>query len=63
MRKRDRGSEAEYARRVLSLRVRGLRYSIPACLQALRLSVPDVRLHSAGHDAYVTHLIYEALQC
>lgn len=51
-----------YARRVLGIRAPGLKYSIPACLRELRIQTGSSHLHDAGNDAYVTHLIFEALQ-
>lgn len=52
----------DYADRVLSRRVAGLRYAIPVCVTELRIKVDTSWLHDASHDAYVTHLIFQALQ-
>lgn len=51
-----------YTRRVLGIHTSGLKYSVPACLQALGIQVDPSHLHDAGNDAYATHLIFEALQ-
>jgi DNA polymerase III epsilon subunit-like protein len=53
---------ATYTRRVLGIRTPGLKYSVPACLQALGVKVDPSHLHDASNDAYATHLIFEALQ-
>jgi len=52
----------DYADRVLSRRVAGLRYAIPTCVTELRITEDTSRLHDASHDAYVTHLIFQALR-
>lgn len=51
-----------YANRVLSVRVRGLSYSVEHCIADLRIQTKDLALHDASNDAYVTHLIFQALQ-
>ena len=51
-----------YTRRVLGTRAPGLKYSISVCLQALGIQTGGSRLHDASCDAYLTHLIFEALQ-
>ena len=51
-----------YARRVLGIRAPGLKYSVPTCLRELRIQADGSRLHEAATDAYLTHLIFEALQ-
>jgi DNA polymerase III epsilon subunit-like protein len=51
-----------YAERVFSIRAPGLKYSIPKCLEELGIVVGALQLHDAGHDAYLTHLIFQALQ-
>ncbi|UCC29767.1 MAG: 3'-5' exonuclease [Phycisphaerales bacterium] len=60
--KRDNESFKVYADRVLSRRVTGLKYSIPACLKELRIKPGPGQLHDASQDAYLTHLIFHALQ-
>ncbi len=55
-------SSKAYADRVLSVRARGLRYSIPTCVAELGIKASTARLHDAGEDAYMTHLIFEILQ-
>ncbi len=51
-----------YADRVLSIRAPGLKYSIPTCLADLGIEAGTARLHDASHDAYLTHLIFQALK-
>ncbi len=51
-----------YADRVLSQRVRGLKYAIPACISKLNIKVDASNIHDASEDAYLTHLIFQALQ-
>lgn len=54
-------SHSDYASRILSMRVAGLKYSLPTCLRALGISVPSSTLHDASADAYATHRVYQAL--
>jgi len=51
-----------YTQRVLGIRAPGLKYSVPACLRELRIQAGGSQLHDAASDAYLTHLIFEALQ-
>lgn len=60
--KRPSESHQDYANRVLSIRAPGLRYSIAACTRELMIPTDGTDLHDAGQDAYVTHLIYQALR-
>jgi DNA polymerase III epsilon subunit-like protein len=60
-RRPDENFEA-YTRRVLGIRAPGLKYSVPACLRELRIQAGGSQLHDAGSDAYLTHLIFEALR-
>ena len=62
MRKEPRESHQDYAHRVLSIRSAGLKYSVGACMRALDIRADTAGLHNAGHDAYLTHLIFQALQ-
>ena len=55
-------SPRDYAHRVLSIPVKGLKYAIPVCVRELGIDVELPKRHSAMHDAYATHLIYEALK-
>lgn len=55
-------SHQDYANRVLSIRVAGLKYSVEACVRALGIEADMTALHGASQDAYVTHLIFQALQ-
>jgi len=55
-------SHQDYANRVLSIRVAGLRYSIKTCLAELGIELDGSGLHDAGTDAYAAHLIFEALE-
>ena len=55
-------SPRAYADRVFSIRAYGLRYAIPTCLAELGIDPGPARLHDASQDAYVTHLIFQALQ-
>jgi len=55
-------SHQDYANRILSVRAFGLKYSVEACVQALGIQSDTRGLHSAGQDAYLTHLIFRALQ-
>lgn len=55
-------SPHDYAVRVLSTRVKGLKYSVEACLEALAIEADKSRMHDASDDAYLTHLIFEALR-
>ena len=55
-------SHQEYANRVLSIRVAGLRYSVETCLDEFGVELDASTLHDAGRDAYATHLILEALE-
>jgi len=48
-------------RRVLSMRVRGLKFAIPVCLHQLGIADDHVVAHEAESDAYSTHLIYQRL--
>ncbi len=60
--KRDAESHRAYATRVLETRAPGLKFAIPACLDALGLKLDKSRLHDASTDAYATHLIFQALR-
>ena len=60
--KRDDESFKVHANRVLSRRVAGLKFSIPACLKELRIKPGPGQLHDASQDAYLTHLIFQALR-
>ena len=55
-------SPRDYAVRVLSTRVKGLRYSVETCLETLAIEADKSEMHDASEDAYLTHLIFEALQ-
>jgi len=55
-------SHQDYAHRVLSIRSAGLKYSAEACMRTLGIRADTAGLHSAGDDAYLTHLIFQALQ-
>lgn len=55
-------SHREYANRVLSIRVAGLRYSIKTCVGELGIELDASTLHDASRDAYATHLILETLE-
>lgn len=55
-------SHREYAIRVLSARIAGLKYSVEACLEALAIDADRSGMHAASEDAYLTHLIFEALR-
>ena len=52
----------QYTDRVLAIRAPGLKYSLSACLAALGIRAESTRLHEAGSDAYLTHLIFETLK-
>jgi DNA polymerase III epsilon subunit-like protein len=62
MRKQSSEGHRAYATRVLSRPVRGLRYSVSECVRVLRIPTTGEDLHKAGRDAYLTHLIFAALQ-
>lgn len=62
MPKEPRESHQDYAHRVLSIRSAGLKYSVEACMRTLSIRADEAGLHSAGDDAYLTHLIFQALQ-
>ncbi len=62
MRQSQRENAGAYAERVLSIPVRGLKYSIPACVRELAINVDSLNRHDAANDAYLTHLIFQALQ-
>jgi len=55
-------SPKAYADRVFSVRAPGLKYSVPTCLAELGIGSGTAQLHNASHDAYLTHLIFEALR-
>ncbi|MBP7937821.1 MAG: 3'-5' exonuclease [Phycisphaerae bacterium] len=55
-------SHEEYANRVLSIPVAGLKYSLPVCIEELGIALPTDNLHDAGRDCHATHLIYEELK-
>lgn len=57
-----RESHQDYAHRVLSIRAPGLKYAVAACMRALGIKAETAGLHDAGQDAYLTHLIFQALQ-
>jgi DNA polymerase III epsilon subunit-like protein len=61
MLKDPRETHETYARRVLCIRAAGLKYSVEACLRALGIKIDATRLHDSGQDAYLTHLIFQAL--
>lgn len=52
----------DYAMRVLSTRVKGLKYSVETCLDVLTIKADKSGMHDASEDAYLTHLIFEALR-
>jgi len=52
----------QYTDRVLAIRAPGLKYSLPTCLASLGIQAGETRLHQAGDDAFLTHLIFEALK-
>lgn len=62
LRRRPQESHQDYANRVFSIHVAGLRYSVEACMRALDIRADLAGRHTAGHDAYLTHLILQALQ-
>ena len=51
-----------YADRVFAIRAPGLKYSIPTCIRELGIKVGSAQLHDASQDAYLTHLIFRALE-
>jgi DNA polymerase III epsilon subunit-like protein len=55
-------SPRDYAVRVLSKRVKGLKYSVESCLETLAIEADKSGMHNASDDAYLTHLIFEALR-
>jgi DNA polymerase III epsilon subunit-like protein len=54
-------SHEDYANRVLSIHSAGLKFSVEACMRVLGIRADMTGRHSAGHDAYLTHLILQAL--
>ena len=62
MSKNPAESPKAYADRVFSVRAPGLKYSVPTCLAELGIEAGTAQLHDASHDAYLTHLIFEALR-
>lgn len=62
MPKAPRESHQDYADRVLSIRTAGLKYAVEACVRELGIKTDTTGLHDAGHDAYLTHLIFRALR-
>lgn len=62
MRKSPSETNCEYAERVLSVRVKGLRYSLETCVRELGVDVGDGPAHDAAQDAYLTHLAFQALK-
>jgi DNA polymerase III epsilon subunit-like protein len=62
LRQQAHESHQDYANRVFSIHAAGLRYSVEACVQTLGIRTDMVGRHSAGQDAYLTHLILQALQ-
>lgn len=62
MSRRKDESHQGYAERVLSVRSRGLTFSISACLSDLKITTNAPDLHDAGGDAFATHLILCALR-
>ncbi len=62
MRQNHGESTSAYADRVLSIPVRGLKYSLPVCVRELGIKAQVSRLHDASGDAFLTHLIFQALQ-
>lgn len=62
MPKRPHESHQDYAHRILSIRAPGLKYSVEACVRALGIKTDTTGLHDAGQDAYLTHLIFQALR-
>ncbi len=59
--KRTRETHRDYANRILSLRVPGLKYSLATCVRALGIKLDSSTLHDASADAYATHSVYKAL--
>ncbi len=59
--KRTGETHRDYANRILSMRVSGLKYSLPTCLRALGIKLDSSTLHDASADAYATHLVYATL--
>ena len=51
-----------YADRILSVRAPGLKFSVPTCVDELGIETSTAKLHDASQDAYVTHLIFLALE-
>lgn len=51
MRKSPSETNCEYAERVLSVRVKGLRYSLETCVGELGVDVGDRPAHDAAQDA------------
>ena len=62
MPKGPRESHQDYAQRVLSIRAPGLKFSVEACMRALGIKADTTGLHNADQDAYLTHLIFQALR-
>lgn len=60
--KRATETHMHYANRILSLRVRGLKYSLATCIVALGIDLDSEKLHDASVDAYAAHLVYAALR-
>ena len=61
VRKRPNETPRAYAEQVLSTKAYGVKYSIPACLNELRIDKKLGKAHDAAGDAYLTHLIYDKL--
>ena len=59
--KRSGQTHRNYANGVLSIRVRGLKYSLETCTRDLGIKLNPSTLHDASADAYATHLVYKAL--
>ncbi len=59
---RPRESQQQYANRILSERVRGLKYSVETCIADLVIPHDKSQLHQAGYDAYLTHMIFQRLR-
>lgn len=51
-----------YARRVLGVKAYGLKYKLELLAEKYSLDVGDGQAHSGGQDAFVTHLLFEALK-
>lgn len=62
MERRSDETFKKYADRVLETRAPGLKFSLATCLQFLGIQTATAQLHQAGDDAFLTHLVFEALK-